>query len=54
MNKMGEDKKPIIIVPTEPLPKYEIPSVIIKLNQRWVETFKKLYPNLISKAIFLK
>lgn len=28
MNKMGEDKKPIIITPPDPLPKVEIPFVI--------------------------
>ena len=27
MNKMGEDKKPVIINLPEPLPKYEIPAV---------------------------
>jgi hypothetical protein len=31
MNKMGEDKKPVIITPPEPLPKYEIPLVKINL-----------------------
>lgn len=27
MNKMGEDKKPIILSPPDPLPKIEIPNV---------------------------
>ena len=27
MNKMGEDKKPIIVIPPDPLPKVEVPSV---------------------------
>jgi len=30
MNKIAEDKKPIILTPSNPLPKVEIPHVIIK------------------------
>jgi len=29
MNKMGEDKKPVIVTPPDPLPKIEIPNVKI-------------------------
>jgi hypothetical protein len=29
MNKIGEDKKPIILNPPEPLPKIDVPSVRI-------------------------
>jgi hypothetical protein len=32
MNKMGEDKKPIIITPPDPLPKVEIPYVFLFSN----------------------
>jgi hypothetical protein len=27
MNKMGDDKKPVIITPPDPLPKIEVPQV---------------------------